>query len=75
MSASQNSSTSSAGIPSEYRISKKWDDVIENGVVNVSTGLLVAGLASIVLFRKYTEFTIIDFFYDQAVLSYLRADN
>eukprot|EP01033_Poteriospumella_lacustris_P009860 gene9860-7061_t len=42
---------SSQTIPSELRISKKWDDVIESGVLNVSTGVLVAGVASIVLFR------------------------
>ncbi len=44
---------SSQAIPSELRISKKWDDVIENGIINVSTGFLAAGVASIVLFRKY----------------------
>jgi hypothetical protein len=43
---------SSQTIPSELRISKKWDDVIESGVLNVSTGVLVAGVASIVLFSK-----------------------
>eukprot|EP00349_Pseudokeronopsis_sp_Brazil_P002371 CAMPEP_0202971854 /NCGR_PEP_ID=MMETSP1396-20130829/31623_1 /ASSEMBLY_ACC=CAM_ASM_000872 /TAXON_ID= /ORGANISM="Pseudokeronopsis sp., Strain Brazil" /LENGTH=82 /DNA_ID=CAMNT_0049701691 /DNA_START=62 /DNA_END=310 /DNA_ORIENTATION=- len=45
------SAESNQTIPSEFRISKKWDDVIEHSIVNVSMGVLTAGVASIVLFR------------------------
>lgn len=46
------SSESNQAIPSEFRISKKWDDVMEHTVINVSAGTIAAGLASIILFRK-----------------------
>jgi hypothetical protein len=39
-------------VPSEMRISKAWDTAIEDTIIRASTGALVAGLASIVLFSK-----------------------
>ena len=41
-----------AGVPSEMRISKQWDFAFEQVVTKVSLGGLIAGLSSIVLFRK-----------------------
>ncbi|OQS06619.1 hypothetical protein THRCLA_20334 [Thraustotheca clavata] len=38
-------------IPSEYRISEKWDKCIESFVVNFSAGLVAGGLTSLVLAR------------------------
>jgi hypothetical protein len=52
MSDSASTTSKTESIPSEFRIAKKWDDIIENSVVNVSTGLIVAGVASMVLFSK-----------------------
>ncbi len=40
-------------IPSELRISKQWDSAVEQTLVNTAIGATAAGLASIVLFRKY----------------------
>ncbi|OQR85460.1 hypothetical protein ACHHYP_11790 [Achlya hypogyna] len=40
-----------ASIPSEYRISEKWDKCIESFVVNFSAGLVAGGLTSLVLAR------------------------
>ena len=39
-------------IPSELRLSYKWDTAIENLVVKTAVGTLIAGLASLVLFSK-----------------------
>jgi hypothetical protein len=47
------SSSQKSSIPSEMRINKQWDFAIEQFVSKVSIGALSAGLASIVLFRKY----------------------
>mmetsp|Transcript_6114 Transcript_6114/g.9226 ORF Transcript_6114/g.9226 Transcript_6114/m.9226 type:complete len:83 (+) Transcript_6114:77-325(+) len=38
-------------IPSELRLSKKWDVCAERMFIHVATGAVVAGLASVVLFR------------------------
>ncbi|KDO34283.1 hypothetical protein SPRG_19101 [Saprolegnia parasitica CBS 223.65] len=38
-------------IPSEYRISEKWDKCIESFMVNFSAGLVAGGLTSLVLAR------------------------
>ncbi len=45
-------------IPSEMRISKVWDAAIEDTVIKAVTGAGIAGLASIVLFRKLKYFPI-----------------
>lgn len=55
MSSSSTSSPESKSggfIPSELRLSQKWDRAIEGFVIKGATGLLIAGLASVVLFRK-----------------------
>ena len=49
-------------IPSELRLSQKWDRAIEGFVIKGAAGLIFAGLASVVLFRKlvallYAAFT------------------
>lgn len=41
-----------SSFPSELRISKQWDFAIEQFVRHSSTGAIVAGLASVVLFRS-----------------------
>ena len=38
-------------IPSEYRISAKWDKCIENFTLHFSAGLVAAGLTSLVVTR------------------------
>ena len=43
----------SSMIPSELRLNQKWDFAIENFITRPALGFAVAGLASIVLFRKY----------------------
>ncbi|TMW62813.1 hypothetical protein Poli38472_005431 [Pythium oligandrum] len=45
------SSTENKEIPSEYRISEKWDKCIENFALHFSAGLVAGGLTSIVLAR------------------------
>eukprot|EP01040_Poterioochromonas_malhamensis_P006168 gene6167-6638_t len=40
-----------SSFPSELRLSKQWDFAVERFIYNSGTGALVAGLASIVLFR------------------------
>lgn len=41
-----------SSFPSELRLSKQWDFAVERFIYNSGTGALVAGLASIVLFRE-----------------------
>mmetsp|Transcript_19961 Transcript_19961/g.33641 ORF Transcript_19961/g.33641 Transcript_19961/m.33641 type:complete len:82 (+) Transcript_19961:60-305(+) len=38
-------------LPSELRLSSKWDTCVERMLFHVGAGALVAGLASVVLFR------------------------
>ena len=38
-------------IPSEYRISEKWDKCLENFALYFGTGLMAGGLTSLVLAR------------------------
>lgn len=46
-------------IPSEYRLSLKWENAIKKFGTNVGVGSAVAGIASIVVFRKYL-FTLLN---------------
>ena len=39
-------------LPSELRLSSKWDTCVERMIFHVTAGVVVAGLASVVLFRK-----------------------
>uniref|UniRef100_M4B4T3 Uncharacterized protein n=1 Tax=Hyaloperonospora arabidopsidis (strain Emoy2) TaxID=559515 RepID=M4B4T3_HYAAE len=39
-------------IPSEYRISEKWDKCLENFALYFGTGLMAGGLTSLVLARS-----------------------
>ncbi|CAH0482637.1 unnamed protein product [Peronospora belbahrii] len=39
-------------IPSEYRISEKWDKCLENFALYFTTGLVAGGLTSVVLARS-----------------------
>jgi hypothetical protein len=39
-------------VPSELRLTQKWDFAIENFITRPAVGLAVAGLISVVLFRK-----------------------
>lgn len=39
-------------VPSELRLSQHWDVAVERLVINASIGLVVGGLASIVVFSK-----------------------
>jgi len=43
---------SESKIPSELRLSQSWDHAIERLVLNGGVGLVLGGLASIVLFSK-----------------------
>lgn len=45
------SNTSSSFIPSELRLSQKWDRAIETFLIRGTAGFVVAGLSSVVLFR------------------------
>ena len=38
-------------VPSELKISDKWDKLLEDMVIKTGAGVTVGGLASIVLFR------------------------
>lgn len=38
-------------IPSEYRISEKWDKCLENFTLHFTAGLVAGGLTSLVLAR------------------------
>jgi hypothetical protein len=40
-------------LPSELRLTNKWDICIERTFISVTAGAVVAGLASIVLFREF----------------------
>mmetsp|Transcript_28365 Transcript_28365/g.62837 ORF Transcript_28365/g.62837 Transcript_28365/m.62837 type:complete len:84 (+) Transcript_28365:50-301(+) len=42
-------------IPSELRLSAKWDYAVENFVTRASLGVVIGGIASIVLFRGRTS--------------------
>jgi len=46
------SESSKANIPSELRLSKSWDMAVERLMINATLGVVVGGLASIVLFKK-----------------------
>ena len=39
-------------IPSELRLTYKWDGCVERAIVNTTVGTVVGGLASVVLFSK-----------------------
>jgi hypothetical protein len=39
-------------IPSEFKLSKKWDVCAERMLLHVTVGGIIAGLSSLVLFRK-----------------------
>jgi hypothetical protein len=39
-------------VPSELRLTQKWDFAVENFITRPAVGLAVAGLISVVLFRK-----------------------
>ncbi|CAM9707227.1 unnamed protein product, partial [Hapterophycus canaliculatus] len=39
-------------VPSEFKISEKWDVCLERTVINFGMGVVAAGLASVVLTRK-----------------------
>ena len=39
-------------IPSELRLTYKWDGCVERALVNTTIGTVAGGLASVVLFRK-----------------------
>ncbi|TYZ63024.1 hypothetical protein PybrP1_004018 [[Pythium] brassicae (nom. inval.)] len=45
-------SSSSNSVPSEYRISEKWDKCIENFTLHFAAGLVAGGLTSVVLARS-----------------------
>lgn len=45
------SSSSSNNVPSEFRISEKWDKCIENFTLHFAAGLVAGGLTSVVLAR------------------------
>jgi hypothetical protein len=49
---SGDNTSKAAAVPSELRLTHKWDKAIESLVVKASLGTLVAGLFSLVLFRK-----------------------
>lgn len=40
-------------VPSELRLSQKWDYAIENFLIRPTVGFFVGGLISVVLFRKF----------------------
>ena len=40
-------------IPSELRLTYKWDGCVERALAHTSVGTIVGGLASVVLFSKY----------------------
>ncbi|CAM9406847.1 unnamed protein product [Scytosiphon promiscuus] len=42
----------SVQVPSELKISEKWDVCLERTVINVGMGVVAAGLASVVLTRS-----------------------
>lgn len=44
---------SESKIPSELRLSQRWDIAVERFVINASIGFVVGGLASLVIFRKF----------------------
>ncbi|CAN0251248.1 unnamed protein product [Ectocarpus sp. 8 AP-2014] len=39
-------------VPSEFKISEKWDVCLERTVINFGAGVVVAGLAGVVLTRS-----------------------
>lgn len=45
------SSSNSSRVPSEFRISEKWDKCIENFTLHFAAGLVAGGLTSVVLAR------------------------
>ena len=51
-SSSSGSSTIGRMVPSELRLSQKWDFTVENFITKTSIGLAIGGVASLVLFRK-----------------------
>ena len=40
-------------IPSELRLTYKWDGCVERALAHTSVGTIVGGLASVVLFSKF----------------------
>lgn len=51
MSSKDSSSSDKFNIPSELRLSQKWDFAIENFLIRSTMGGVFCGLASVVLFR------------------------
>jgi hypothetical protein len=51
-SSSNNKSSFSSMVPSELRLTQKWDYAVETFLTRSAIGLVTAGLFSIVLFSK-----------------------
>ncbi|KAJ0412910.1 hypothetical protein ATCC90586_002540 [Pythium insidiosum] len=49
--SSSSTSSDASKIPSEYRISEKWDKCLENFALHFTAGLVAGGLTSVVLAR------------------------
>ena len=41
-------------VPSELRLSQHWDIAVERFAINTAIGVVVGGLASLVLFSKFS---------------------
>lgn len=50
-------------IPSELRLTYKWDGCVERALVNTTIGTVAGGLASVVLFRKSLCFSYLLYIY------------
>lgn len=48
------------GVPSEFRISEKWDKCIENFTLHFTAGLVAGGLTSVVLARTSLFLSLLD---------------
>jgi inner membrane organizing system protein 1 len=53
---SDKSNNKNASIPSEFKISEKWDKCLENFVLHFSAGLVAGGISSLVLARMCLHF-------------------
>jgi len=62
-SSKESSSKSGSFIPSELRISQKWDKAIETVLIKGATGFIVAGLASVVLFSKLKNLSFNSYYF------------
>ena len=45
-------------IPSELRLTYKWDGCVERALAHTSVGTIVGGLASVVLFSKFFSLSL-----------------